>query len=151
MFARKILQPFGKLKREDIRNELRAVDKLCKSLHHPNIVSVLNYGTMDRYYFLDMELCDLTLEVHLRQEWDEATAARLPYLSIPTSSRMKMSQILGIMEDVAAGVAFIHLNNEIHRDLKPRNGMSPFIACKLTFSHVLLSRSCLEDCRFWTY
>jgi serine/threonine protein kinase len=74
---------------------------------------------MDRYYFLDMELCDLTLEMYLRREWDEATAAKLPYFSTPLPSRMKMIQILGIMEDVAAGVSFIHQNNEIHRDLKP--------------------------------
>jgi serine/threonine protein kinase len=152
VFARKLLQPFGKLRREDIRNELRAVDKLCKSLNHPNIVAVLNFGTMDRYYFLDMELCDLTLETHLRQEWDEATAAKLPYFSTPPSARMKMIQILGIMEDVAAGVAFIHLHNEIHRDLKPRNGMPLLIVCQLTAnSHVLLSRSQLEDCRLRTY
>jgi serine/threonine protein kinase len=128
MFARKILQPFGRVKREDIRNELRAVDKLCKSLYHPNIVPVLNYGTMERYYFLDMELCDLTLEMYLRQEWDEAMACKLPYFSTPLPSRMKMIQILGIMEDIAAGVTFIHENNEIHRDLKPRNSMPPFIA-----------------------
>lgn len=65
---------------------------------------------------------------------------------------MKMIQILGIMEDVAAGVAFIHLHNEIHRDLKPRNGMPLLIVCQLTAnSHVLLSRSQLEDCRFRTY
>ena len=107
---------------------MRAVDKLCKSLNHPNIVPVLNYGTMDRYYFLDMELCDLTLEMYLRREWDEVTAAKLRYFSAPLSSRMKMIQILGIMEDVAAGVSFIHQNNEIHRDLKPRNSTAPYMS-----------------------
>jgi serine/threonine protein kinase len=32
--------------------------------------------------------------------------------------------ICDIMEDITNGIAFIHSHNEVHRDLKPPNGMS---------------------------
>jgi len=36
---------------------------------------------------------------------------------------IRAAQIWNIMADISSGVAFIHSRGEIHRDLKPRNGI----------------------------
>lgn len=33
-------------------------------------------------------------------------------------------KIWRIMEDITSGIAFIHFHKEVHRDLKPRNGIA---------------------------
>jgi serine/threonine protein kinase len=76
---------------------------------------------LGRYHFLDMELCDLTLGTYLHRDWDPNVAAKVPYFAMDLPATMRMTQILGIMEDTIKGVVFIHTNNEIHRDIKPRN------------------------------
>jgi len=54
----------GDISEDDIRNEMRAVAKLCMTQNtHRNIVSVFDYGPLSPFlYFIDMELCDLNLE-----------------------------------------------------------------------------------------
>ena len=112
--------------REDIGNELRAVNKLCIQATHPNIVSVLKYGTMSSdYYFMDMELCDVNLDMYLNHDLSPLLETNLPYFTIKVSPRIWMKQTLDIMESIIVGVEFIHSKNETHRDIKPRNGSSP--------------------------
>ena len=48
---------------------------------------------------------------------------KLPYLTADLPSRMRIAQVWDIMEDVTRAVAFIHSEQEIHRDLKARNGI----------------------------
>ena len=122
-FARKLIRPFGEVKLTDIQNEIRAVEKLCKSGTHKNIVAVLNHGKLPPwFYFLDMELCDLNLESYINRRWTPALQKRIQYFTSELPSSMRTAQLWHIMEDMTCGVAFIHQHKEVHRDLKPRNG-----------------------------
>jgi serine/threonine protein kinase len=109
---------------EDIRNEIRAVKKLCTSGSTKYIVEVINDGILpDSCYFLDMELCDLNLENYINCEWPQIMKNRVPYLATEWS----------IMGDVLRGLAFIHSKQEIHRDLKPRNSSPHHFINLLTY------------------
>jgi len=121
------------MKLRDIQNELRAVDKLCKLGAHANIVSVFRRGKFSAsdYYYLDMELCDLDLGKYLkRDQWTEPMLEKFPFFSGELSPDMRMSQEWEIMDNITSGVVFIHTNQAIHRDLKPRNGNRQLIATR---------------------
>jgi serine/threonine protein kinase len=109
---------------EDIKNEMRAVAKLCMTSNtHKNIVSVFAYGNLTHFiYYIDMELCDLNLDRWICAKWDETAAKKLPHLTVELPPRARMGQVWDIMEDITRAVAFIHDEHEIHRDLKPSNG-----------------------------
>jgi serine/threonine protein kinase len=82
-------------------------------------------GTLNSsYYFLDMEFCDLNLESYITRTWSEEMWLKVPYFTIEQPTRMRTAQIWDIMEDITRGVAYIHNLNEVHRDLKPCNGIS---------------------------
>ena len=53
----------GQRQEQDIRNEVRAIDKLC--IHgHINIIAVFLHSRFDDnspLYYINMELCDLNL------------------------------------------------------------------------------------------
>lgn len=97
---------------DSIKNEARAIAKLCKPGQHRNIVAVFRQGEVKdtAFYYIDMELCDSNLEIFIRKHG----ALREAPVTMP--------QILEIMVQIVNGVAFIHDQNEVHRDLKPRNG-----------------------------
>jgi serine/threonine protein kinase len=93
----------------DIKNELRAVEKLCVHETHPNIVKVLRHGKLPNspYYFLDMELCGDNLETFIKNHCRVGGTA---------------VAVLTLFKDIVAGIEYIHANGEVHRDLKPANG-----------------------------
>jgi serine/threonine protein kinase len=124
VFARKIMRLTGRIKEDDVKNEMRAVAKLCMTQNtHQNIVAVFDYGCLSSFlYFIDMELCDLNLEQWIYRTWDEATANKLAFLTAELPPRARLGQVWDIMEDITRAVAFIHDSHEIHRDLKPSNG-----------------------------
>ena len=105
---------------DEVKNELRAIDKLCRS-DHPNIVQVFNMGQLKKdsvLYFIDMELCDFTLEKYIQGH-------EVPHLVNWTTLREKdelTPVITGITNDIVDGLIFIHGQNEVHRDLAPNNG-----------------------------
>ena len=122
VFARKLIRPFGALGAKDLQNEVRAVEKLCEPGSHKNIVSVLRHGRFPPLlYFIDMEVCELNLENYIHRKWPAEIVAKVPHFTNDVPARTRMSQVWEILEDITSGVAFIHLNKEIHRDLKPRN------------------------------
>jgi serine/threonine protein kinase len=127
VFARKIIRLAGYLTENDIKNEIRAVAKLCMTGNtHKNIVSVFEHGQLSAFlYFIDMELCDLNLERWIYRTWGEDTAKTFPHLTVDLPPRMRISQVWDIMEDITRAVAFIHGEHEIHRDLKPSNSLYP--------------------------
>ena len=58
----KSLRIIGEVETSDIENEVRAIDKLCKPDGHRNIIIILDHGWLSfDLYFIDMELCDLSL------------------------------------------------------------------------------------------
>ena len=121
-FARKLIRPFAGVSNEDIENEVRALNKLCKS-NHPNIVQVLEYGQLQddgAIYFIDMEICDATLEKYLQGgkiddlvEWETVR------------QRDEVSKhAYKIMQHILNGLFYIHCLREVHRDISPHNGSS---------------------------
>lgn len=117
LFARKLIRPFADFTKSELRNELRAVEKICTK-NHRNIVTVFKHGHLSNshYFHIDMELCHMNLEDYLKREQVSTSNNRLPIFSIWT-----------IMKDIASGLSFIHSSNEVHRDLKPPNGKTRFI------------------------
>lgn len=85
------------------RREAQAAGRLS----HPNIVSIYDYGETRSVAYIVME-----------------------YIEGPTlksvmdaRERFAMPQILGIMHDLLAGLAFSHERGVVHRDIKPANLM----------------------------
>lgn len=105
---------------EEIENEIQAGIKLSQC-GHKNIVSHFQCGYLPKtsFFFLDMALCDLNLETYIRSGWPDGIQESLRASFAPGQSIVRMWEI---MMDICSGVAFIHEQKYVHRDLKPRNG-----------------------------
>jgi serine/threonine protein kinase len=106
-----------RVRQKDVDNEVRAVNKLCKS-NHPNIVQVLELGQLradSTSFFIDMELCSVSLDNYIY------SGALAPGLYVWDTTP---SQICSIFKDIIHGLVFIHEHGEVHRDLSPHNGIS---------------------------
>jgi len=125
VFARKLVRAFGVLTDEDVLNEAHAINKLKDHGTSENIVSILHHGWMAEsvYYYIDMEVCGINLEEYI------ATPAATTYISSENPrlfgtkfGECGMWNAWDIMEQISGGVEFIHSCEQVHRDLKPRNG-----------------------------
>lgn len=96
------------------------MEKLCAGSHR-NIIKIYGYGELRKstYQFIDMELCDFDLKEYLQCR-EKPDGTRVPQDCRPTEHGA--AEIWDIMRQIADGVAFIHSHQEVHRDLKPRNG-----------------------------
>jgi len=104
------------------KNEIRVVAKLCNPGAHKNVVSVFRHGNLlSLTTLLTWNCATLNLENYIERKWTPIIEKTVPYFTGDQPSRMRTAQVWDIMKDVASGVAFIHLNKEIHRDLKSRN------------------------------
>jgi serine/threonine protein kinase len=114
-FARKLLR-LVKPDPRTARNELRAIKKLCDGTHK-NIVKVFEFGELPdlSHVFIDMELCSLNLDQYNK-------SIRTTILVHHSALNMRIDEIWSIIAQIADGLAFIHKQHEIHRDLKPQNG-----------------------------
>lgn len=119
------MRPFnGSITKSDILSELCAVEKLCQG-HHPNIIRVFEHGRLNpknSAYYIDMELCDLTLEDYT---WGTKFVPSLPNWKTAKETNTTVTLIVPIMRQIADGVAFIHSHDQVHRDLKPSNSKIP--------------------------
>jgi serine/threonine protein kinase len=113
---------FGAVTKADIENEVRAVKKLCTS-SHANIVQVFDLGQMrtkSTFYYLDMELCDISLGNYMQGK-------RTPHLVSWAEFRSDPENLSLIHEDILDGLIFIHSHDEVHRDLSPQNSKFMFL------------------------
>jgi serine/threonine protein kinase len=125
-----VVRSFGDPETPDlnITNEVRAINKLRTNGGHANIVAVLDHGWLkdDAYYFFDMELCVLNLEGFIEGNFGHVLG--LPQYLDPGYAKEELGclNMWSIMMQITSGVEFMHDFKELHRDLKPRNGMSFF-------------------------
>lgn len=92
--------------------------KLCNGTHG-NIIEVFTHGKFpdSSYSFIDMELCDVNLDEFIKGSRSFGCVHAL-------TPEFRAMEIWNIMKQIANGLVFIHENNEIHRDLKPTNGLT---------------------------
>lgn len=112
--------------KEELLNEARAIDKVFANGSSENLVKVLKHDWLPNlpFYYIDMELCDGNLEEYIHGK-------RLQDFHISDNPRLfgarfddnTILQIWDIMEQISSGLEFIHSCHEVHRDLKPRNGL----------------------------
>jgi serine/threonine protein kinase len=109
-----------------VHKEVQAIKRLCGPAAHVNIVQVLNHGYLSNpmFYFIDMvELCDLTLHDYVHPE----TPSKLPQSItrfVRGGSWHSVFQIWTVISHIARGVEYVHEKDHVHRDIKPRNGIS---------------------------
>ena len=120
VIARKLIRLLGNVTKRDADNEVRALKKLCQN-NHTNIIQVFNYGQLNSdgaVYFIDMELCDMSLENYLQgQELEHVSWAAI------RAQEEVLSHAYNILQQILNGLIFIHSLHEVHRDLSPANGM----------------------------
>src|SRR5271169_2492118 len=113
---------------EDAMEEVRAIEKISSKGNHNNLVAILKHGRLLEswpFYYIDMEFCEGNLEDYIRGIHPERYAARLmsQFSSLGISYVGRVATIWDIMEQIASGICFIHICGQVHRDLKPRNGI----------------------------
>jgi|SRR5271155_903564 eukaryotic-like serine/threonine-protein kinase len=96
---------------KSFENEVRAISKLCRETAHPHIVSVFRQGEVkdSALYYIDMELCNGNLDQFIR---DRGASSSTPII---------IADVWDIMVQITSGLAHIHSQGEVHRDIKPRN------------------------------
>ena len=127
----------------EAKNEVATVALLCTK-SHPNIVEVFDHGPLSHvYYFIDMELCQLSLAELLRRKtrtdgFDEW------YLQWPIEDfEDRLFFIVALMQELGNGLYFIHFHDKVHRDIKPENS-NYILPCART------NRGSLIFCHRWT-
>jgi serine/threonine protein kinase len=111
-YACKVIKQGPGMNVDDIRNEIRAIKKVSKSCH-PNIVNILSISkdTWENKpaYFIQMELCDGDMDGYIRERYRQGKS-------------FSGLEIADIMVQVLEGLVFLHNHDEVHRDMKPKNG-----------------------------
>lgn len=93
--------------RERFSREARSIARL----RHPHIVDVYRTGQVDNINYIAMMFIDGRDLRHILKEHNA------------NNTRMKSSEILRIITDVASALDYAHVNGVIHRDVKPSNIM----------------------------
>jgi serine/threonine protein kinase len=113
---------------EDIEAEMDVIRRVLGTRGHRNIVEILSHGTLPRGdCFIDMELCDVDLWKYIHEPRtivQNATAGQwdnIGYVTADCSLQLKMRNVWTIMAHVANGVEFLHVQEYVHRDVKPQN------------------------------
>jgi serine/threonine protein kinase len=83
------------------------------------------------YFFYDMQFCDLNLHRYIAGAFPDPLPPQLDHLKNPQTPRAKVQRAMCILLDIAEGLAYIHTRREVHRDMKPENGI-PKIIIRLT-------------------
>jgi ABC-type branched-subunit amino acid transport system substrate-binding protein len=103
--AIKTLSPAAQLSKETTQRLFREA-KVLSQLSHPNIVSIIDFGTTSSATpFIVMELL----------------AGKPLDAYVTPQNRPPLRQVMQLMGQICAGVAAAHQANIVHRDLKPSN------------------------------
>jgi serine/threonine protein kinase len=111
--------------REEILNEVSAIQKLYDEKQHENLVTIIHHGwfTQSSMYFIDMELCRFNLDEYIKNEVEpDIFLSDNPRLLGVIFQERNLCHTWDIMEQICSGLHFIHSCKQVHRDLKPRNG-----------------------------
>ena len=108
-----------------VENKVKAIKVLCGPQTHVNIVEVFNHGILPSspYYFIDMELCGLSLKEYIHTEAKADNSQSVPFFVRDAGVDVTVSQIWNIMKQIADGIEYIHTQGHAHRDIKPANSM----------------------------
>ena len=124
------MRPGSQFNLVDIQNEIRAIQKVCSEQGtHQNIVKVLKHGNIrsGEYIYIDMELCAINLENYIPILWkpskEERAKMRQTGVTRIYALDLRMRYVWVVMMQIANGITFIHRQSEVHRDLKPQNGV----------------------------
>jgi serine/threonine protein kinase len=79
--------------------------RVARRLDHPNIVKVLDFGSVDRTHFMVMELVD---GINLGKR-------------ITRQGRLGETEAIEIIRQVAGALSYAHQAGLVHRDVKPEN------------------------------
>lgn len=130
--ARKVLRQSGSVGEEDVKNEIRALDKLCRADRGEFLVQVFHHRPADDtspstgVYQIDMELCLGNLKRKIgaqKTSMREILSKMIPFNNDFEDELNKLnSEVCNILLDILRGLSFIHSLCEVHRDLKPENG-----------------------------
>jgi serine/threonine protein kinase len=105
---------------------------------HKNIIGILKQGWLHgSLFFIDMELCELNLSDYIYRERPILVNALrsdqngqpqdLAFIQEYEGPLARMVNVWTIMIHIASGLSFLHIHKQVHRDLNPKNGLSPHI------------------------
>lgn len=118
-----------------VENEVRVISSLMQIGPNINVVRIYRHGWMKDYfnlYSIDMELCDFTLSDYIEYRVGKNKDVPLNVLEAPppnvlvakdASAVQLACNVWTIGIHVARGLDFLHSNNYVHRDVKPRNSI----------------------------
>jgi serine/threonine protein kinase len=72
-------------------------------------------------YFIDMELCEIDLEEYVQVK--KRGIRGLVDWNTAITERQREFLIVAILQQLLAGLAFIHKHDLVHRDMAPQNGI----------------------------
>jgi serine/threonine protein kinase len=130
-FARKIIRITSRTARTEIESEARVISSLFNGGGHGNIVAIQDHGwlKLSPCYFIDMELCDLTLRDYIDYHYGSSVATIVNindltpvFVSKHCSLVARIQNMWTIGTHIARGLEFMHVRSYVHRDLKPSNG-----------------------------
>jgi serine/threonine protein kinase len=130
VFARKVIRVQSTL--EDVEYEVAIPESLLKR-RHENIIEILNHGWLEtarKIYFIDMELAEFSLADYIDYVFGKkmiptrlrpVDRAAIDLARNRVASVRHLFATWAIGSQIAAGLAFLHGANVVHRNLRPQN------------------------------
>jgi serine/threonine protein kinase len=112
---------------DTMKNEERVLEKFQRDGGHENIVTVLGYGWLDESkarFFVDLEACILNLDDFIKGNVKSVVNTSNYFNPLVEEKSLRCLSFWGIMKDISCGLSYMHSLHELHRDMKPRNGIS---------------------------